>query len=134
MRANRWLARVAFGLGIAAGLLGVALATRAVAASAGPVDVPAPSPRALRHYRSGNVIWAVELLLGFAIPAALVFSGFSARLRSAAQRLARGRRYPTLVIYFGLLSLLLFAVDLPMSYYVGYAREHAYGLSDQRLG
>jgi len=134
MRASRWLARLAFGLGIAAGLLGVALATRAVAAGAGAVDVPAPSPRALRYYRSGNIIWAVEQLLGFAIPAALLFSGFSARLRSAARRLARGRRYPTLVIYLGLLSILLFAVDLPMSYYVGYVREHAYGLSDQRLG
>jgi Zn-dependent protease with chaperone function len=130
---------MALGLGIAAGLLlGAAMVARAAGAGTGagdgPVDVPAPSPRALRYYRSGNIIWAVEQVLGFAIPAALLFSGLSARMRSAARRLARGRRYPTLVIYLALLSVLLFAADLPMSYYVGYVREHAYGLSDQRLG
>jgi Zn-dependent protease with chaperone function len=32
-----------------------------------------------------------------------------------------------------LLSLLVFLLELPLSYYVGFAREHAYGLSTQRL-
>jgi hypothetical protein len=34
-------------------------------------------------------------------------------------------------IYFVLLSLLLFLIDLPLSHYIGSAREHAYGLSTQ---
>jgi STE24 endopeptidase len=100
----------------------------------GPVVVPPPSPRALRYHRSGNVIWAIEQVLGLALPAALLFSGLSARLRSLAAAVGRGRFYPTLVVYLVLLSLLLSLAQLPLTYYVGYARERAYGLSDQRLG
>lgn len=100
----------------------------------GPVTVPAPSDKAVRYHRSGTVIWAVEQVLGLALPAALLFSGLSAALRTAAVRLTGNHFYPTLVIYFALLSLLLSIVQLPLTYYVGYARERAYGLSDQRLG
>jgi Zn-dependent protease with chaperone function len=97
------------------------------------VTVPEPTELALRYYRSGNIIWIVEQVLGVALPLALLFSGWSARMRTFAAGLAGGRFYPTLVIYLMLLSVLLFVVQLPMSYYVGYAREHAYGLSTQRL-
>jgi Zn-dependent protease with chaperone function len=100
----------------------------------GPVVVPAPSERAVRYHRSGNVIWAVEHLVGLALPAAILFLGLSAWLRVLAARWAHARFYPTLVIYLALLSLLMFVVQLPLSYYVGYAREHAYGLSSQRFG
>jgi Zn-dependent protease with chaperone function len=100
----------------------------------GPVVVPAPSERAVRYHRSGNVIWAVEHLVGLALPAAILFLGLSAWLRVLAMRWAHARFYPTLVIYLALLSLLMFVVQLPLSYYVGYAREHAYGLSSQRFG
>jgi Zn-dependent protease with chaperone function len=96
-----------------------------------PVVVPPPSAKAVRYHRSGNVIWAIEQLLGLALPAALLFSGLSARLRTAAATVARGHFYPTLVIYLALLSLLLTVVQLPLSYGIGYARERAYGLSEQ---
>lgn len=96
--------------------------------------VPPPSDQALRYHRSGTVIWAVEQLLGLAIPLALLFSGLSAALRTLAARLAGNHFYPTLVLYLALLSALLAVVQLPLTYYVGYAREHAYGLSEQRLG
>jgi STE24 endopeptidase len=144
---------LALGFGIAVGLLGGALAARAAigrdrggppdgqppyeppaAGADAPVAVPPPSEKAARYYRSGNVIWAVEQALAVAVPAVLLFSGLSARMRSLARRAARGRFYPTLVVYLALLSLLLFAVELPLSYYVGFVREHAYGLSAQRFG
>jgi len=145
---------LAIAVGFVAGLIGVALAARAAraredrpvqapadtnAASAaaepeGPVTVPEPSAQALRYYRSGNVIWVVERLLGLGLPALLLFSGFGARLRTLAAWLGRGHTYPTLVITLALISVLLFVVQLPLSYYVGYAREHAYGLSTQRFG
>lgn len=96
--------------------------------------MPPPSEKALRYHRSGNVIWAVEQLLGLALSAGLLFAGLSARLRTLAAAAAHGRFYPTLVLYFALLSALLFVIQLPLSYYVGYARERAYGLSSQRLG
>jgi STE24 endopeptidase len=101
---------------------------------AGPVAVPPPSEKALRYYRSGNVIWTIEQVLGLALPALLLFTGLSARLRTFAASLGRGHFYPTLVIYLVLLSALLFLIQLPLSYYVGFAREHAYGLSTQRFG
>jgi STE24 endopeptidase len=98
-----------------------------------PVTVPEASELALRYYRSGNVIWAVEQLLALALPALLLFTGLSARLRTLAASLGRGHFYPTLVVYLVLLSLLLFVVQLPLTVYVGYVREHAYGLSSQRF-
>jgi Zn-dependent protease with chaperone function len=100
----------------------------------GPVVVPAPSEKALRYHRSGNLIWALEQLLALALPALILFTGLSARMQSLAAVVGRGRFYPTLVVYLALLSVLLFLIQLPLSYYVGFAREHAYGLSTQRLG
>jgi len=110
-------------------------AARAAAGGAdeSPVIVPAPSEKALRYYRGGNVIWAVEQFLGLALPALFLFAGFSAQLRTFASSLARGRFYPTLLIYLVLFSLLMSLIQLPLSYYVGYVREHAFGLSTQRL-
>jgi len=143
---------LALGLGIAAGLLGAVLVARAAGPAAPPsappaagadaacrsadqpVAVPPPSAQAVRYHRSGNVIWAIDQVLGVAIPALLLFTGLSARLRSVARRAARGRFYPTLVVYLVMLSALLFVVELPFSYYVGHLREHAYGLSDQSSG
>jgi STE24 endopeptidase len=102
-------------------------------ATAGDVEVPAPSAKALRYYRGNNVIWGTRQLLAIALPSLLLLTGFSAGLRSFSSRLAHERFYPTLVTYFVLLSLLVFLIELPLSYYVGFAREHAYGLSTQRL-
>ena len=135
----------ALGIGIAGLLLAVVLtahaspppataATQLCRSPDQPVAVPAPSARAVRYHRSGNVIWAVRPGPGRRIPALLLFSGLSARLRSVARRVARGRFYPTLVVYLAMLSALLFVVELPLSYYVGYVREHAYGLSEQTAG
>jgi Zn-dependent protease with chaperone function len=98
-----------------------------------PIVVPAPSEKALSYYRSGNIIWTIEQILGLALPTLLLFTGLSARLRTFSARLAGGHFYPTMVVYLVVLSVLLFVVELPLSYYVGYAREHHYGLSTQRL-
>ena len=116
------------GLGLAVGIAGSGLGDPHA-----PVTVPQASELALRYYRSGNVIWVVEHLLALAIPALLLFSGLSARLRTVATAIGRGHFYPTLVVYLTLLSLLLFVIHLPLSAYVGYLREHAYGLSTQKL-
>ncbi len=99
----------------------------------GPVVVPPPSEKALRYYRGGNVIWIVEQFLGLALPSLFLFTGFSAMLRTFASSLGRGRFYPTLVIYLCAFSLVTSLIQLPLSYYVGYVREHAFGLSTQHL-
>jgi STE24 endopeptidase len=141
-----------FGIAALAGSLGVSPAIRAAvpehepaagspsgatteldAGTTGPVTVPPPSAKAVRYYESGNLIWIIEQALAVAWPLLLLFTSLSARLRTLASHLVGGRFYPTLVIYLVLLSLLLFVVELPLSYYVGFVREHAYELSDQKL-
>jgi STE24 endopeptidase len=98
-----------------------------------PVPVPEPSARAWSYYRSGNVLWGINTLWGFLVPALLLFTGASARMRTAAARLGRSR-FLTIALYFVLFSAVTFLLDLPLSYYAGYVREHAYGLSNQSLG
>lgn len=112
----------------------VALAAApAVSDSTGPVAVPAATPRALRFYHSGNILWVISVLWGLAVPALILFTGLSARLRDAGWRLGR-RWYWALVIYLALLLAVIWLLDLPLSYYAGYVRLHAYGLSTEHLG
>ncbi len=95
-----------------------------------PVSVPPPSEKALRYYRSGNVLWVVNLLWSLAIPLLFLFSGFSTRIRDWARRLGR-KWFFIIAVYFVLFSVICFAIDLPLSYYEEYFRQHAYGLSTQ---
>lgn len=111
----------------------MAAATAPGAGSEGPVDVPPPSEKALRYFRGGNVVWVVEQALALLLPALVLFTGLSAAMRTLASHVGRGHFYPTLVVYLVLFSLLMFVVELPLDYYVGFAREHAYGLSAQTL-
>jgi Zn-dependent protease with chaperone function len=98
-----------------------------------PVPVPEPSEKALAYHRGGNILWIFSTLWSLAVLAAYLFTGFSARLRNLAQRI--GRRWFFVVgIYIVLLTLISFVIDLPLSYYSGYVREHAYGLSNQTFG
>jgi len=100
---------------------------------AGPVDVPEPSEKALAHYRSGIVLWLVDMIWGVLIALMFLFTGLSARIRDWAQ--AAGRKWFFVIgIYFVIFSAISFIIDLPLSYYEGFVREHAYGLSNQTLG
>ena len=55
----------------------------------GPVAVPEPDAKALAYYRSGNVLWWVGQAFGVAFPLVLLATGFSARMRSRAERIGR---------------------------------------------
>jgi Zn-dependent protease with chaperone function len=97
------------------------------------VSVPEPTPLARQYYRSGNIWWAGDTLLGLVIPALFLVTGFSARLRDVAFR--TGRRWlPSLALYAILFIVISAAVSFPFSYYEGFIRQHAYGLSNQSLG
>jgi STE24 endopeptidase len=96
----------------------------------GPVAVPEPTPEALSYYRSGNVLWIVDNVWGLLVPAAFLFIGFSAALRTWAQRVGR-KWFFTIALYFIVFSAITFVIDLPLGYYEGFVREHAYGLSNQ---
>lgn len=97
------------------------------------VPVPVPSRLALEYHRTGNWLWAFDQVWTIAVLAALLFSGGSARIRTLARRLG-GSWYPTVGLYIVLYMLALFVIDLPVHYYQGFVRQHAYGLSNQSIG
>ncbi|HEY2737655.1 MAG TPA: M48 family metallopeptidase [Thermoanaerobaculia bacterium] len=108
-------------------------ATAAPASNPAPqqtVPVPPASEKAMRYYRSGNVLWVIDTLWGLAVPALLLFTGLSARMRDLARKIGRNWFF-TVAIYAVLFALIGFVVDLPLSYYEDFVREHAYGLSSQ---
>jgi len=98
-----------------------------------PVAVPEPSEQAMRYYRSGNVLWFVEQAWSIVVLVLLLATGLSAALRNAARRIGRNWFF-TIVVYFALFTIVTTIVDLPLSYYTEYVREHAYGLSNQTFG
>jgi Zn-dependent protease with chaperone function len=125
-----------------------------------PVPVPEPSEKALSYYRSGIVLWIVGGIWGLLIPALFLFTGFSARIRDWARQTGQkwfstisridNLFYPEVIftpfawigralyfivgVYAAIFLFINFVIDLPLSYYKGYARQHAYGLSNQTLG
>lgn len=95
------------------------------------VPVPEPSALAVQYYRTGIPLWVAGTLLGFAVPALLLWTGFSSRMRRLASRVARGGWYRTVSLYGILYVLVVALLELPYGWYVGFVREHAYGLSTQ---
>ena len=98
-----------------------------------PVPVPEPSEKALSYYHSGIVLWIVNVLWGLLIPALFLFTGFSARIRDWARRIGKWWFF-VIGVYFTIFLVINFVIDLPLSYYQGFARQHAYGLSNQTFG
>ena len=97
------------------------------------VPVPEPTAQAQAYHRSGNVLWVMNTLWALVLPAALLWSGLSARMRDWAQ--AAGRKwFFAVALYWVIFAILTTAVDLPRVYYESFMREHAYGLSNQTLG
>ena len=100
--------------------------------STAPIPIPEPSEKALSYYRSGIVLWIVSVLWGLLIPALFLFTGFSARIRDWARRIGRWW-FLIIGVYFAIFMIINFVIDLPLNYYQDYARQHAYGLSNQTL-
>jgi STE24 endopeptidase len=97
------------------------------------VPVPEPTEQAKAYHRGGTILWALNVVWALVLPAALLWTGFSARLRSWAQ--AAGRKwFFAVAIYWVLFTIVTTAIDLPRAYYEGFVRQHAYGLSNQTLG
>jgi Zn-dependent protease with chaperone function len=98
-----------------------------------PLEVPPPTPDAVRYYRSGHFLWAAGVALGVAVPALVLWSGLAAALRTRVERVAPA--WPLAAALFAALYLVLdWLVTLPFSHYVGFVRQHAYGMSTQTLG
>ena len=95
-----------------------------------PVAVPAATPEALEFHRTGNALWLFARFYDLAVPLALLATGASARLRDLARRVGRSW-FGTVVVYVVLFVAIVFAAELPLKYYAGFVRQHAYGLSRQ---
>jgi Zn-dependent protease with chaperone function len=98
-----------------------------------PVAVPEPSEKAMRFYRGNNALWAFNQVWAILVTGGLAFSGLSARMRDLARRIG-GNGFLTVGIYVILYLAVVFAINLPLSFYQGFVRLHAYGLSNQTLG
>ena len=94
------------------------------------VPVPEPSQSALDYHDSGNILWVVDLLWGLLIPIVFLFTGLSSKMRTWAQKIGKNW-FLTIGFYFIIFSALFFVINLPLSYYEDFVRQHSYGLSDQ---
>ena len=95
------------------------------------VPVPEPTAQALAYHRSGNVLWVLNTLWGLVLPAALLWTGFSAACATGAARIGRKWFFTVAALLGDLHARLTTAIDLPRVYYEGFVRQHAYGLSNQ---
>ena len=99
----------------------------------GRVEVPPASDKAMSYYRSGNLLWWVNTLFGVLIPVLFLWTGFSARLRTWATGIGK-KWFLSLAVFLVAYNLIGYVLQLPLSYYQGFVRQHAYGLSNQTLG
>ena len=94
------------------------------------VPVPPPTEEALRFYRSSNVLFVIGTLWDFLLPALFFFTGWSAKLRDFSMRVGKKWFFALAIFTTGYL-LYSFLITLPLSWYAGFVRLHAYGLSSQ---
>jgi STE24 endopeptidase len=104
-----------------------------LSAAAAPVAVPEPGEKALSYYHGGMAIRFFSTVWSWLVLGIILFTGRSARIRNLSQRIGK-RWFFTTCIYCSTLIILFFVIDLPLSYYAGYLREHSYGLSNQTFG
>ena len=104
-------------------------ATRAYLATV-PPDLRARSDA---YTEGGYWIQLAGFLLTSAILLLLLRTGWSRRIRDWAER--RSRRRPIRAfLYYVLFTLVVTVLTFPFTVYVGFAREHAYGLATQGFG
>jgi len=130
---------------LAASLVGLAVLTAVPepepqGASAARGNLP---PEIVRHFTPEEVarghaymggryrIFAAGTALRLALLLLLVFTPASAALRSLAVRLVPAYPAVAVAVYVALLVVLVEVVTLPLGFYAGFLREHAYGLSTQ---
>ena len=85
------------------------------------------------YFEGGYWLLLWDYLLGAAIMIFLLLSGISVRLRDFAERRTRVRFLQTLLYAFPFI-IIVTLLTFPLSYYEGFVRDHAYGLSTQSLG
>lgn len=97
------------------------------------VAVPEATAQAMSYYKSGNILWILSQAWGFIVPLLFLVTGFTGKLEKFSERWGK-RWFFVIAIYLVLFSCIYTLLNLPLDFYAGYIREHAYGLSTQSLG
>lgn len=97
------------------------------------VLVPEPSDLAMRYYRSGNILWILQLFWSLAVPFFILWRGWSGKMERLAQGWTK-KWYPQLVLYLVLFFSLVTLFNFPLDLYSDFLRPHEYGLSNQGFG
>ena len=79
-------------------------------------------------------LFATGTLLRLTLLACLVFTPASAALRTLAVRLVPAHPAVAVAVYIALLTVGFEILTLPLGFYAGFVREHAFGLSTQTAG
>lgn len=85
------------------------------------------------YFEGGYWTFLWNAVIGAGALWALLHFGVVAKLSGWANRIARGRRGGRALVFAWLFLLLNAVVTLPWSLYLGWAREHQYGMSTQTL-
>jgi len=90
-----------------------------------------PEQRALSdaYFEGGYWLKLWSLLYGLGVMALLLWTGWSRRMRDLAERVG-GKPGLSVAIYVALFIVATSVLDLPLSIYQGFVREHQYGLSN----
>jgi hypothetical protein len=100
--------------------------------NASTVAVPVPGEKAVRRYHATIAVVATAIIWSILSPAVFLFAGWSARIRSWAERQGQNW-YFTFVLYALAFGLLWFLVNLPLNYYAGFVFPHNFDLTNQTL-
>jgi STE24 endopeptidase len=77
------------------------------------------------------ILW--DFVVGALVYLVLLGRGFSARMRDTAERMTKSATLQS-VLYWAQFLVVVSIVELPWSIYVGFVREHKYGLSNLTVG
>ena len=99
------------------------------------LDLLSPEQRRLsdRYFEGGYWLGLWEVLWTVAACVLLLVSGVSGRMNRWSQRLSR-RKWISTPVCIAQLLIAVFLLDLPLSIYADFLREHDYGLSEQAFG
>lgn len=103
-------------------------ATRAYLAT----QTPEQKARSDAYFEGGYWLILWDFLYGAAILILLLVTGFSRRMREAAERITRRKPLVTW-LYWAEYSGALFVLGMPLAVYEGFLRERQYGLMNQTL-
>ena len=93
-------------------------------------QTPAEKARSDAYFEGGYWLTLWDFLYGAAISILLLVTGFSRRMREAAERI--GRRKPLVTwVYWAEYSVALFVAGFPLALYEDFLRERQYGLMNQ---